>query len=153
MNVKVTGVPMRMRRMSTSVDPRVGQLVTRPSRRGVWECKHYCTKAPRLHDDLTTRDTRPDHTTTGLALWSSLTLETRSHPWVPAGHPQYTGACFARKVVDGPKPPQVTRKSLRTLTRPDLKPALESCLASPQKSLLNPLCVLKGRLMGTLERC
>ena len=28
MNVKVTGVPMRTRRMSTSDDPRVGQLVT-----------------------------------------------------------------------------------------------------------------------------
>ena len=49
-----------------------------------------------------TRDTRPNHTTTGLALWSSLTLETRSHPWVPAGHPQYTGAWFAREAVDGP---------------------------------------------------
>ena len=33
-----------------------------------------------------TRDTRPNHTTTGLALWSSLTLETRSHPWAPAVH-------------------------------------------------------------------
>ena len=28
MNVKVTGVPMRTMRMSISVDPRVGQLVT-----------------------------------------------------------------------------------------------------------------------------
>ena len=36
--------------------------------------------------DLALRDTRPNHTTTGLALWSSLTLETRSHPWVLAGH-------------------------------------------------------------------
>ena len=86
MNVKVTGVPMRTRWMSTSVDPRVGQLETRPCRRGVWEYKHKCTKAPRLHDDLTTRDTRPNQTTTGLALWSGLTLETRSHPWVPAVH-------------------------------------------------------------------
>ena len=39
MNVKVAGVPMRTRRMSTSVDPRVSQLVTRPCRRGVWEYK------------------------------------------------------------------------------------------------------------------
>ena len=121
MNVKVTGVPMRMRRTRTSVDPRVGQLVTRPCRRGVSEYKHLCTKASRLHDDLTTRDTRPNHTTTGLALWSSLTLETRSHPWVPAGHPQYTGAWFARKAVDGPIPPQRTRNALRTLTVLDTK--------------------------------
>ena len=48
------------------------------------------------------RDTRPNHTTTGLALSSSLTLETRSHPWVAAGHPQYTGAWFAKEAVDGP---------------------------------------------------
>ena len=35
MNVKVTGVPTRTRRMSTSDDPRVGQLVgtTGPKRR------------------------------------------------------------------------------------------------------------------------
>ena len=98
MNVQVTGVPMRTRWMSTSADPRVGQLATRPCRRGMWEYKH--TKAPRLHGDLTTRDTRPNHTTTVLALWSSLTLETRSHPWVLAGHPQYTGAWFARKAVE-----------------------------------------------------
>ena len=61
-------------------------------------------------------DTRPNHTTTGMALLCSLTLETRSHPWVPAGHPQYTGPWFAREAVDGPKPPQPTRKPLRTLT-------------------------------------
>ena len=53
-------------------------------------------------------------TTTGLALWSSVTLETRSHPWVPAGHPQCTGAHHDGKAVDGPIPPQVTRKPLRT---------------------------------------
>ena len=68
-------------------------------------------KTPRLHEDRTTRDTRPNHTTTGLALLSSLTLETRSHPWVPAGHPQYTGAHHDGKAVDGPKPPQLTRKT------------------------------------------
>ena len=51
---------------------------------------------------LTARDARNNHTTTGLALWSSLTLETRSHPWVPAGHPQYTGAHHDGKAVDGP---------------------------------------------------
>ena len=27
-------------------------------------------------------------------------------PWVPAGHPQCTGAWFAQKAVDGPIPPQ-----------------------------------------------
>ena len=64
--------------------------------------KHECKKAPRLHEDLTRRDTRPNHTTTGLALWSSLTLETRSHPWAPAGHPQYTGAHHDGEAVDGP---------------------------------------------------
>ena len=63
---------------------------------------------------------RPNHTKTGLALWSSLTLETRSHPRVLAGHPQYTGAWFAREAVDGPKPPQPIRKPLRTLTVPQL---------------------------------
>ena len=89
--------------------------------RKIWKClcgeyKRKRTKVPRLHDDLITRDTRPNHTTTGLALWSSLTLETRSHPRVPAGHPQYTGAWFVRKAVDGPIPPQRTRKPLRTLT-------------------------------------
>ena len=113
MNVKVTGVPMRTGRMIISDDPRVGQLVatTGPKR-----CNHSCTKIQRLHEDLTTRDTRSNHTTTGLALWSSLTLETRSHPWAPAGLPQYTGAWFAREAVDGPKPPQPIRKPLRTLT-------------------------------------
>ena len=64
-------------------------------------------KSPRLHEDVTTR--------TGLALWSGLTMETGSHPWVPAGHPQYTGAHHDGKAVDGPKPPQLTRKPLRTL--------------------------------------
>ena len=112
LNVKVTGVPMRTRPMSTSVDPRVGQLVTRPCRRVKWEY----TKAPRFHDDLRTRDTRPNHTTTRLALWSSLTLGTRSHPWVPARHPQYTGAHHDGKAVDGPKPPQRLTNPLRTLT-------------------------------------
>ena len=33
-----------------------------------------------------------------------LVLETRSHPQVPAGHPQFTGAWFDRKAVDGPQP-------------------------------------------------
>ena len=33
-----------------------------------------------------------------------LILETRSHPWVPTGHPQNTGAWFAREAVDGPRP-------------------------------------------------
>ena len=116
MNVKVNGVPMCTRRTNTSVDLRVGQLVTRPCRREVWECKHQCTKAPRLHDHLSTRDTRPNHTTTGLALWSSLTLETRSHPWVPAGHPQYTGAHNDGKAMDGPIPPQRLTNPLCTLT-------------------------------------
>ena len=56
MNVKVTGVPMRARRMSTSVDPRVGQLVTRPCRRGVWGYKHNCTYSSDVStNDLTTR--------------------------------------------------------------------------------------------------
>ena len=82
----------------------------------VWEYEHQCPKAPRLHDDFTTRGTRPNHATTGLALWSSLTLETRSHPWVRAGHPQYMGAWFARKAVDGPIPPQRLTNALRTLT-------------------------------------
>ena len=77
----------------------------------IWRYKHWCVKTPRLLDDRTTRDTRPSHTTTGLALLSSLTLETRSHPWVPAGHPQYTGAHHDEKAVDGPKPPQLTRKT------------------------------------------
>ena len=40
MNVKVTGVLVRTRWMSTSDDPRVSQLVTRPGQRGVWGCKH-----------------------------------------------------------------------------------------------------------------
>ena len=31
-------------------------------------------------NDKGSEHTRPNHTTTGLALWSSLTLETRSHP-------------------------------------------------------------------------
>ena len=93
MNVKVTGVPMRTGRMSVSDDPRVGQLVatTGPKR-----CNHSCTKIQRLHEDLTTRDTRSNHTTTGLALWSSLTLETGSHPWVPAGHSTVHG-CLVRQ--------------------------------------------------------
>ena len=108
---------MRTRRMSTSDDPRVGQLVTTTGpKRVVWDTN---TNVLKLHDstnDLTTRDTRPNHTTTGLALWSSLTLETGSHPWVPAGHPQCTGAHHDGEAVDGPKPPQVTRKPLRAPT-------------------------------------
>ena len=35
---------------------------------------------------------------------------------VPAEHPQYTGAHHDGKAVDGPKPPQLTRKLLRTPT-------------------------------------
>ena len=31
-------------------------------------------------------------------------VQTRSHPWVPAGHRQFTDAWFARKAVDGPQP-------------------------------------------------
>ena len=68
MNVKVTGVPMRTRRMSTSVDPRVGQLAatTVPKRSvGIQTLMYESSTSPQ----------RP---------WSSLTLETRSHPWVPA---------------------------------------------------------------------
>ena len=34
----------------------------------------------------------------------------------PARHPQYTGAHHDGKAVDGPKPPEVTRKPLRTPT-------------------------------------
>ena len=51
---------------------------------------------------------------TGLAFWSSLTLETRSHPWVLAGHPQYTGTHHDGKAVDGPIPQQ--ENPLRTPT-------------------------------------
>ena len=56
-------------------------------------------------------DSHRSHTTTGLELWSSLTLETRSHPWVPAGHPQYTGAHHDGKAVDGPITTTTTKKS------------------------------------------
>ena len=51
------------------------------------ELKLHVATMPALHEDL--RATR-----TGLALsytWSDLTLETGSHPWVLAGHTQYTG--------------------------------------------------------------
>ena len=70
-----------------------------------WECS-FVNRASALFQSVYVDDikmaARPSHTTTGLALWSSLTLETRSHRWVPAGHPQYTGAWFAREAVDGP---------------------------------------------------
>ena len=77
----------------------------------VWRYKHQRTETPRLHEDLTTRDMRPNHTTTRLVLWSvSPWRPTRSHPCVPAGHPQYTGALHDGKAVDGPIPPQPIRK-------------------------------------------
>ena len=124
MNVRVTGVLMRTRRMSTSVDPRVGQLVTTTGpKRGVGIQAHKRTKSPRLQEDLTTRDTRLSHTTTGLALWSGRTLETRSHPWVPAGHPQYTGAHHDGKAVDGPKP---TTNDKQTTAHSNNKPLISS---------------------------
>ena len=114
MNVKVTGVPMRTRRMSVSDDPRVGQLVaTTGPKRSVGMQTLMCensTTPRRPHN--TRHETQPQG-------WSSLTLEIRSHPWVLAGHPQYTGAWFAREAVDGPKPPQPIRKPLRTLTNPE----------------------------------
>ena len=50
MNVRVAGVPMRTRRMSTSVDPRVGQLVTttRPKRGvGIQILKYESSTSPR----------------------------------------------------------------------------------------------------------
>ena len=51
------------------------------------------------HDNFT----NPKHNRTNRvgALISSH-LETRSHPWVPAGHPQYTGALHGGPAVDGP---------------------------------------------------
>ena len=81
-------------------------------------CGNTNTHVRKLHVSTMTSQhaTRDPTTTTGLALWSSPTVETRSHPWVPAGHPQNTGAWFARKAVDGPIPPQLTRKQLCTLT-------------------------------------
>ena len=50
MNIKVTGVPMRTRRMSTNVDSRVGQLVatTVPKRDvGIQTLLHESSMSPR----------------------------------------------------------------------------------------------------------
>ena len=103
MNAKVTGM---MIPVSTSSRPR-------SSRRGV-------LGFPHIHVFMMTsrtRDTRPNHTTMGLALLSSLTLEIRSNLWVPAGHPQYTCAWFAREAVDGPTSPQTASDRTRALRR------------------------------------
>ena len=58
---------------------------------------------PCLHDDLTnTRHETQPHTQQG---WRSdlVSIWRLDHtPWVPEGHPQYTGAWFAREAVDGP---------------------------------------------------
>ena len=80
---------------------------------GCWDTRtfHASTATP-----LNTRHETQPHTT-GLALWSSLTLETRSHPWVPAGLPQHTGAHHDGEAVDGPTPPQTTSDSTRPLRR------------------------------------
>ena len=77
----------------------------RPCRRGMREHKHKCTKAPRLHDDLTTRDMRPNHTIGLVPPWrldhtraSRQDIHSTRVPGSP-GEP-----------VDGPIPPQLTKK-------------------------------------------
>ena len=64
---------------------------------------------PCLHDDLTNKrhETQPHND-------RAPTL-TGSHPCVLAGHPQHTGAWFAREAVDGPTSPQTTSDRTRPL--------------------------------------
>ena len=63
---------------------------------------------------------RPNHTTTGLAFWSSLTLETTSHPWVLAGHPHSARLPITMGMLWMARlPPRRLRNPLRTLTRLD----------------------------------
>ena len=115
MNVKVTGVPMRPRRMSTSVDPRAGQLVTRPCRRG---CGNTHTNVRKLHVSTMTSQHATRDPTTQQQGWRFGLVS----PWrldhtrgSRQDNPQCTGAWFARNAVDGPIPPQRTRNALRTL--------------------------------------
>ena len=53
------------------------------------ECQCYtCTETP-TQQSATTQD---QHHAQGLALCHDVTLDIVTHRWVPAGHPQYTGA-------------------------------------------------------------
>ena len=73
-------------------------------RREVLEFNTRVQENTRPHNLTTSTDEQSHPTTHQQGCRSDLILETRSHPWVVAGHPQYTGAWFAREAVDGPQP-------------------------------------------------
>ena len=77
MNVKVTGVPMWTRCMSTSVDPR-----SRPAR-DTTVPKRSVGIQTLMYESSTSPRSPHNHTTTGLALWSSLTLGDQITPVGP----------------------------------------------------------------------
>ena len=71
MNVRVTGVPMRSWRMSTSVDPRVGKLVTTTGPKsgvGIQTLVYENSTTPRRPHN-TPHETQP-HNRVGALVWS-----------------------------------------------------------------------------------